>query len=55
LQNAFTPSPAEQDQARRAIAAHEVALRHGLGAAALDGKMLDLAVIERARRILARS
>ena len=47
-------APAEADRARRLIAAFEDALRQGLGAVAFEGAMIDLPVVERARRLLAR-
>ncbi|HYF06511.1 MAG TPA: CoA ester lyase [Acetobacteraceae bacterium] len=47
--------PAEADRARRLIAAFEDALAKGLGAVAFEGAMIDLPVVERARRLLARA
>lgn len=52
LNAAFAPSPAQVDHARRVIATAEKA---GGGAVALDGKMIDRAVIARARKLLARA
>ena len=46
--------PAEADRARRLIAAFDAALAEGLGAVAFEGAMIDLPVVERARRLLAR-
>ncbi|MCB4820667.1 HpcH/HpaI aldolase/citrate lyase family protein [Roseicella aerolata] len=46
--------PAEADRARRLIAAFEEALARGEGAVAFEGAMIDLPVVERARRLLAR-
>lgn len=43
----------DADWARRAIAAYEQGEREGLGVVSLDGEMIDLPVVERARRILA--
>lgn len=48
-------APAEADRARRLIAAFEEALAQGLGAVAFEGAMIDLPVVERARRLLARA
>jgi len=48
-------APAEADRARRLIAAFEAALAQGLGAVAFEGAMIDLPVVERARRLLARA
>lgn len=47
-------APAEADRARRLIAAFDAALAQGLGAVAFEGAMIDLPVVERARRLLAR-
>ena len=45
---------AEAERAQRLIAAFEVALAKGEGAVAFEGAMIDLPVVERARRLLAR-
>ena len=50
---AFAPSEAELAWARRIVEAYEAAAREGRGAVALDGEMIDLPVVERARRLLA--
>ena len=47
-------APAEADRARRLIAAFDAALAQGSGAVAFEGAMIDLPVVERARRLLAR-
>ncbi|WP_217363023.1 CoA ester lyase [Roseicella sp. DB1501] len=47
--------PEEADRARRLIAAFETALARGEGAVAFEGAMIDLPVVERARRLLARA
>ncbi|WP_431267619.1 HpcH/HpaI aldolase/citrate lyase family protein [Dankookia sp. P2] len=47
-------APAEADRARRLIATFEEALAKGAGAVAFEGAMIDLPVVERARRLLAR-
>jgi citrate lyase beta subunit len=49
----FAPSEAEIEWARKVVAAHEQAEREGRGVLALNGAMVDLPVVERARRILA--
>ena len=49
----FSPTEEEQERARRVIEAYEHALADGRGVVALDGEMIDLPVVERARRILA--
>ncbi|UPY35983.1 CoA ester lyase [Sediminicoccus sp. KRV36] len=51
----YGPSPAEVERARRLIAAFEAALAEGQGAVAFEGAMIDLPVVERARRLLARA
>jgi citrate lyase subunit beta/citryl-CoA lyase len=49
----FSPTKEEQERARRVIEAYEHALADGRGVVALDGEMIDLPVVERARRVLA--
>jgi citrate lyase beta subunit len=51
----FTPTGPELAWARDVLAAHEAAERDGRGVVALDGVMIDLPVVERARRLLAES
>ncbi len=48
----FRPSAAEVEQARRIVDAFEAAQVAGLGVVAVDGKMVDAPVVERARRTL---
>jgi citrate lyase subunit beta/citryl-CoA lyase len=48
----FSPSPAEIDYARRVVAAFEAAERAGQGATSLDGKVVDVPVVKRARALL---
>ena len=48
----FSPSAAEVDEARRVVRAFDEALGRGHGAVALDGQMLDAPVVDRARRVL---
>ena len=55
LNEVFTPAEAELDYARRVVDAYHVALQSGQGAVSLDGKMLDVPVVERARLLLARA
>jgi len=50
---AFVPSETEVAWARRVLDAYEAAVADGRGAIALDGAMIDLPVVERARRLLA--
>ena len=49
----LAPSAEELDWARRVVAAAEQAQAEGRGAVALDGTMVDLPVVERARKVLA--
>jgi citrate lyase subunit beta/citryl-CoA lyase len=48
----FSPSPAELEHANRVVAAFDRASAQGLGAVALDGKLLDAPIVERARRTI---
>jgi citrate lyase subunit beta/citryl-CoA lyase len=48
----FSPTAEEVDEARRVVGAFEEALARGHGAVALDGRMLDAPVVDRARRVL---
>lgn len=48
----FSPSPMEIDYARRVVAAFEAAERTGKGATSLDGKVVDVPVVKRARALL---
>lgn len=54
LNDVFAPTAAEVDSAARLVAAAEAADRGGRGAVAVDGRMVDAPVAERARRVLAR-
>ena len=45
----------EVDPVRRLIAAFDAAAAAGEGAVAFEGSMIDLPVVERARRLLARA
>jgi citrate lyase beta subunit len=51
----FTPTDEELSRARRVVDAYERAVESGRGVVALDGQMIDLPVVERARRLLAES
>ena len=48
----FTTSEAELEWARRVLEAYHEALREGLGAVALDGKMVDMPIVRQAERLL---
>lgn len=54
LNEAFTPSAEDVAYARKLIAADEKAAAEGRGSFTVDGKMIDIPVIDRARRLLAR-
>ncbi|MHA1107613.1 MAG: HpcH/HpaI aldolase/citrate lyase family protein [Alphaproteobacteria bacterium] len=54
LNAAFTPGEAEIDHARRVVAAYEEAEAAGTGAIAVDGKMVDVPVVRRAKNLLLR-
>lgn len=49
----FSPSAAEIAYARRVVSAFEAAERTGRGSTSLDGKVIDVPVVKRARSILA--
>lgn len=51
----YGPSGAEVERARRLIATFEAAVAAGAGAVAFEGAMLDLPVVQRARKLLARA
>lgn len=48
----FAPSEGELEHARRIVAVYEQTLAEGRGAVALDGELVDLPVVERARQML---
>jgi citrate lyase subunit beta/citryl-CoA lyase len=54
LNEAFTPAADEVALARRLIDADAKAAAEGRGSFSLDGKMIDIPVIDRARKLLAR-
>lgn len=54
LNDVFTPSPAQAAHARRLVDAYADARRAGSGAVSVDGKMVDVPVVERAQKLLAR-
>jgi citrate lyase subunit beta/citryl-CoA lyase len=54
LNELFSPSPEEVEQAGLIVAALEQAGRAGHGAAALHGRMIDAPIAARARRVLER-
>jgi citrate lyase subunit beta/citryl-CoA lyase len=54
LNEVFTPSTAQAAHARRVVDAYADAQRTGSGAVSVDGKMVDVPVVERAKTLLAR-
>jgi len=54
LNEAFTPAAEEVAYAQKLIAADERAAAEGRGSFSVDGKMIDIPVIDRARRLLQR-
>jgi citrate lyase subunit beta/citryl-CoA lyase len=54
LNEEFRPSEAEVDHAERVVAAYDKALKGGVGAVTVDGKMIDVPVVERAKLLLDR-
>jgi citrate lyase subunit beta/citryl-CoA lyase len=54
LNEEFRPSAAEVDHARRVLAAYDKALAEGVGAVTVDGRMIDVPVVERARLLVER-
>ena len=49
----FAPTPAEIEAAHKLIAAYELSLQSGRGVAGIDGEMIDLALVRKAKRLLA--
>ena len=54
LNEEFRPAAAEIDHARRVMAAYDKALAEGIGAVTVDGRMIDVPIVERARILLER-
>jgi citrate lyase subunit beta/citryl-CoA lyase len=54
LNQVFTPTQAQAEHARRLVEAYADAQRSGSGALSIDGKMIDVPIVERARALLAR-
>ena len=55
LNAAFTPAAEEVAQALRIVAADRDAAARGLGAVAMDGRMIDKPIVRRAEMLLARA
>jgi citrate lyase subunit beta/citryl-CoA lyase len=54
LNEEFRPGAQEVEHAGRVVAAYDKALADGVGAVTVDGKMIDVPVVERAKLLLAR-
>jgi citrate lyase subunit beta / citryl-CoA lyase len=54
LNEEFRPSREEVEQARRIVGAYDKALAEGVGAVTVDGKMIDVPVVDRAKILLQR-
>ena len=52
LNEGFSPSESEIAEARKVVEAYQQAIDGGRGAVGLDGRMLDVPVVERSQRIL---
>ncbi len=52
VHEAFTPTKAELEKARRIVAAFEEAQKKGLAAVSLGSKMIDPPVVKRALRVV---
>ena len=55
LNAAFSPAEAEIAHAKRVIEIDRQAAAEGRGAVALDGRMIDVPIVRRAERLLARA
>lgn len=55
IERALGPSDAEVEEARRVIDAFEAAEREGRGSTSLDGRVVDIPVVKRARDLLRKS
>ena len=53
INSMFSPSPEEIEYAQRVVDAFEEAEARGSGATSLDGKMIDVPIVKRARNLLA--
>jgi citrate lyase subunit beta/citryl-CoA lyase len=54
LNEEFRANAAEIDHARRVVEAYDKALAEGVGAVTVDGKMIDVPIVERAQLLLER-
>lgn len=53
INDVFTPAAADVDRARRLIDTYEASRAQGQGVTTMDGRMVELPIVERARRTLA--
>ena len=54
LNEEFRPSAQEVEHAQRVVAAYDKALAEGVGAVTVDGKMIDVPIVDRAKLLLQR-
>jgi citrate lyase subunit beta/citryl-CoA lyase len=55
IHEAFAPSAAEIERARKIVAAYDEAQEKGLGVVSLGSKMIDPPVVQRALKVMARA
>jgi citrate lyase subunit beta / citryl-CoA lyase len=55
IHEAFAPTPAEIEKAKKIVAAYNEAQKKGLGVVSLGSKMIDPPVVERALKLMARA
>jgi citrate lyase subunit beta / citryl-CoA lyase len=55
IHQAFAPTPAEIEKARKIVAAYHEAQQKGLGVVSLGSKMIDAPVVQRAVKLMARA
>ncbi|MFZ0802130.1 MAG: aldolase/citrate lyase family protein [Terriglobales bacterium] len=55
IHQAFAPTPAEIEKARKIVAAYHEAQQKGLGVVSLGSKMIDAPVVQRALKLMARA
>ena len=55
IHDAFAPTPAEIERARKIVAAYNEAQQKGLGVVSLGSKMIDPPVVQRALKLMARA
>ena len=55
LNRCYAPAPADAEYARRVINVYEETEAAGRASVSLDGKMIDIPIVDRARTLLARA